>query len=58
MGKADLRTIKLKLNVVAEDKDGAWKRIRQIVSDTWRAANWIAGGQYLNDTGVSHRITS
>ncbi|MDD4890281.1 MAG: transposase [Phycisphaerae bacterium] len=44
-----VRTLKLKLSVVAEDKKAVWKRIYQITSDAWKAANWIASGQYLND---------
>jgi len=49
MAKYHTRTIKLKLIVVSEDKKAAWKRIRQITNDAWKAANWIASGQYLND---------
>jgi putative transposase len=44
-----VRTMKLKLNVTSEDRNAAWKRIRQITNDGWRAANWIAAGQLLND---------
>jgi putative transposase len=47
--KLHTRTIKLKINVVGEDKKESWKRVRQISNDAWRAANWIASGQYLND---------
>lgn len=50
--KFNSRTIKLKLRVLGdspEEKKEAWKRIRQITDDAWRAANWIASGQYLND---------
>jgi putative transposase len=49
MSEFHTRTIKLKLRVISEDKKAAWKRIRQITSDAWKAANWIASGQYLND---------
>lgn len=49
MAKYHTRTIKLKLNVIDEDRKSAWRRIRQINNDAWRAANWIASGQYLND---------
>jgi len=49
MSEFHTRTMKLKLTVLSEDKNGAWKRIRQIANDAWKAANWIAGGQYLND---------
>ncbi|MBW2132002.1 MAG: transposase [Deltaproteobacteria bacterium] len=49
MGKVHTRTIKLKLIVSTEDKNVAWKRIRQISNDAWRAANWIASGQLFND---------
>lgn len=49
MKKSNIRTVKLKLNVIDEDKDKSWKRLRQISSDAWRAANWIASGQLLND---------
>ena len=49
MPKYHIRTIKLKLTVIAEDKKQAWKRIRQIMNDAWKAANWISSGQYLND---------
>ena len=49
MAKYHTRTIKLKMNVTEEDKKAAWKRIRQIINDGWKAANWIASGQYLND---------
>jgi len=52
MAKYHTRTIKLKLIVVSEDKKAAWKRIRQITNDAWKAANWIASGQYLNDQFV------
>jgi len=49
MSEFHTRTIKLKLIVTNEDKKAAWKRIRQIMDDSWKAANWIASGQYLND---------
>lgn len=49
MSQYHTRTIKLKLIVINEDKKAAWKRIRQIANDAWKAANWIASGQYLND---------
>ena len=49
MAKFHIRTIKLKLYVVDEDKVTSWKRIRQISNDAWKAANWIASGQFLND---------
>jgi len=52
-----VRTIKLKLKVVGntkEAKDASWKRIRQISNDTWRAANYIASGQYFNDMAMRH----
>jgi len=49
MAKYHTRTIKLKLNVTNEDRKSAWKRIHQITNAAWRAANWIASGQYLND---------
>lgn len=49
MAKYHIRTIKLKLNVINEDRKSAWKRVRQISNDAWRAANLIASGQYLND---------
>jgi len=51
MSDFTVRTIRLKINP-AGDKDAriaAWKRIRQICDDGWRAANWIATGQLLND---------
>ena len=49
MAKFHTRTIKLKLRVTDEDKAASWNRIRQISNDAWRAANWIAVGQLLND---------
>ena len=49
MTKLHTRTIKLKINVVGEDRKESWKRVRQISNDGWKAANWIASGQYLND---------
>jgi len=49
MVKFHMRTVKLKLRVVGDDPKAAWKRIRQINNDAWRAANWIVAGQYLND---------
>ena len=49
MEKFHIRTIKLKLRVVNEDKDESWKRIRQISNDAWKAANRIASGQFFND---------
>jgi putative transposase len=49
MEKFHTRTVKLQLNVIDEDKTASWKRIRQISNDVWKAANWIASGQYLND---------
>jgi hypothetical protein len=49
MAKFHTRTIKLKLRVADEDKAASWKCIRQISNDAWRAANWIAVGQLLND---------
>ena len=57
--KADvyIRTLKLKLSVVGEDKEEknkSWRRIRQISNDVWKAANMIASGQYLNDQLVRH----
>ncbi|GEM_PF-4834633 len=57
--KFNTRTLKLKLSVVAEspeEKKKAWKRIRQIIGDAWRAANWIASGQYLKDQMI-RRVT-
>lgn len=47
-----VRTIKLKTGPEgdnSEEKIQNWRRIRQISADAWRAANWIASGQYLND---------
>ena len=52
MSKSHTRTVKLKLRVVGEDKEATWRRIRQIMNDAWRAANWIASGQYLNDQWI------
>ena len=49
MSKLHVRTIKLKLRVIDDKKDESWKRLRQISNDAWRAANWIASGQFLND---------
>lgn len=49
MGKLHTRTVKLKLRVVAQDRKASWKRLRQLARDTWRAANWIASGQHMND---------
>ena len=49
MTKFHTRTLKLKLRVVSGNLDESWGRIRQISNDAWRAANWIASGQYLND---------
>ncbi len=49
MADQNIRTLKLKLKVVADDRKAAWRRIRQISDDAWRAANWIATGQCLND---------
>ena len=49
MAQYHTRTIKLKIYVKDEDKKSAWKRIHQITNDGWKAANWIASGQYLND---------
>lgn len=55
MAEINTRTLKLKLRVVSEDKDAVWRRLRQIAGQTWRAANWIASGQYLND-GLMRRL--
>lgn len=49
MPKFHIRTLKLKLYVIDENKDASWKRLRQISNDAWKAANWIARGQLLND---------
>ncbi len=49
MAKYHTRTVKLKLRVTGENKDAAWKRLWQISGDAWRAANWIAAGQFMND---------
>ena len=46
------RTVKLKIYPVADtpdEKKQSWKRIQQISENAWRAANWIASGQYIND---------
>jgi len=48
-GQFHTRTLKLKMSVIGDDKKASWKRLRQISNDTWKAANWITGGQYLND---------
>ena len=47
--KTHIRTLKLKLKVVGDDPKTSWKRLRQTSNDTWRAANWIADGQFMND---------
>jgi putative transposase len=52
MEKFHTRTIKLKLKVIAntpEEKTEIWKRLYSIQGGAWRAANWIATGQMLND---------
>ena len=52
MQKTHTRTVKLKLTVVGDandDKDAAWKRLREIHRATWKAANEIASSQYFND---------
>lgn len=56
MAEYHTRTLKLKLNVVSEDRKGAWKRLHQISEDAWKAANWIVGGQYMNDILVRRGI--
>jgi hypothetical protein len=33
----------------AEEQTAIWKRLYGIQNDAWRAANWIASGQFLND---------
>lgn len=43
------RTIKLKLFPVGNDKKAIWAKLRSLSNETWKAANWIASGQYLND---------
>ncbi len=43
------RSLKLKLRVIGDNPKDSWKRIRQITQDSWRAANWIASGQFMND---------
>jgi putative transposase len=45
----NVRTIKLKVYVIGDNKKAAWARIYQISNDVWRAANWVVGGQYWND---------
>ena len=50
--KYHTRTIKLKLSPIAstpEEKTAIWKKLYSIQNDAWRAANWIASGQFLND---------
>jgi len=49
-----IRVVKLALGVAApaEEKQTVWKRIYQIADDAWKAANWVASGQYLNDQMV------
>jgi len=51
MKNYNIRVIRLRLNVAeqGEAKQKAWKRLYQITADSWRAANWIVRGQYLND---------
>ncbi|MFT5730460.1 MAG: putative transposase [Desulforhopalus sp.] len=52
MTKYHTRTLKLKLKVVsssAEEKTEIWQRLYSIQNDAWRAANWIASGQFMND---------
>ena len=53
--KTNTRTIKLKISPMGsvEEKDATWKRVRQIAGDSWRAANWIVRGQFLNDNLMS-----
>lgn len=50
--KTHTRTIKIKLTVLAssaEEKTAFWKRLYTINDSAWRAANWIASGQFMND---------
>jgi RNA polymerase-interacting CarD/CdnL/TRCF family regulator len=47
-----IRVIKLALKVIAsgsENKQRLWKRLYQIFNDSYKAGNWIATGQYMND---------
>jgi hypothetical protein len=46
--KYHTRTIKLKIILKAdspEERKGHWNRIYEIMSDSWKAVNWIASGQ-------------
>ena len=48
----NVRVVKLKLSVAGESKEEInerWARIRQIMDDSWKAANWIVSGQFLNE---------
>lgn len=43
------RTLKLKIYPFGEEQKKTKDRFYQIANDTWKAANWISSGQYLND---------
>lgn len=45
----NIRTCKLKIYVIGDDRKETWKRLYPIFNTAWRAMNWIVGGQYNND---------
>jgi IS605 OrfB family transposase len=52
MKNVNIRTIKIALKVRAKDSEErqrTWKRLYQIFNDSYKAANFIASGQYFND---------
>jgi len=53
--KKNVRTIKLKMYVAGEQEKTDRIRLKKIANETWRAANIIINGQFLNDEFL-HRI--
>lgn len=49
MQKSHIQTLKLKFWIADKDRQKSSKRLREIAESAWRAANWIASGQLLND---------
>jgi len=53
-----MRILRLSLSVdssnLYDDKQKIWDRLYQIINDSWKSANHIATGQYMNDNFIRH----
>jgi hypothetical protein len=53
--RTNIRTIKIKVRIAQGSDEGnkaAWRRLRQIDGDAWRAANLMVNGHFFNDSMV------